>query len=45
MFLVLTAATIPITVAFARIFGAIFDIPFQHRRSWAAIRKARTVPA
>jgi peptidoglycan/LPS O-acetylase OafA/YrhL len=45
MFLVLTAVTLPLTLGFARVFGAVFDIPFQHRRSWVAIRKPRTVPA
>jgi peptidoglycan/LPS O-acetylase OafA/YrhL len=45
MFVVLTAVTIPLAIGFARGFGAVFDIPFQHYRSWAAIRKIRTVPA
>jgi peptidoglycan/LPS O-acetylase OafA/YrhL len=38
MFLVLNAVTIPLTVGFAFAFGAVFDVPFQRRRSWAAIR-------
>lgn len=44
MFLVLTAVTIPIAVTFAFIFGAVFDVPFQHRRSWAAVRGVMTMP-
>jgi peptidoglycan/LPS O-acetylase OafA/YrhL len=42
MFLVLTAVAIPLTIGFARIFGAAFEIPFQRRRSWAALRAARS---
>lgn len=44
MFLVLSAVTLPVTVGFARTFGAVFDIPFQRRRSWVALRHLRTGP-
>jgi peptidoglycan/LPS O-acetylase OafA/YrhL len=45
MFLLLSAATLPLAVGFARLFGAVFDIPFQHRRSWAAVHRVRTAAA
>lgn len=44
MFLLLTAVTIPIAVMFAFVFGAVFDVPFQHRRSWSTVRHMRTMP-
>jgi peptidoglycan/LPS O-acetylase OafA/YrhL len=46
MFLLLTVVTIPITVAFARLFAAVFELPFQRHRGWTALRdslRLRTV--
>ena len=40
MFLVLMAILLPITVCFARMFAAVFEIPFQRHRAWAPLRQA-----
>ena len=40
MFLVLTAVAVPLTVGFAWMFAAVFELPFQRHRGWAAIRRA-----
>ncbi len=39
-FLVLAAILIPLTVTFARLFAAVFEIPFQRHRGWQALRTA-----
>jgi peptidoglycan/LPS O-acetylase OafA/YrhL len=45
MFLVLCAVLLPLTVLFARLFAQVFELPFQRRRGWAAIRDALRLPA
>jgi peptidoglycan/LPS O-acetylase OafA/YrhL len=37
-FLVLTAVLVPTTVAFARLFAAVFELPFQRHRGWSPLR-------
>lgn len=39
-FLVLTVILLPTTVCFARLFAAVFELPFQRHRGWAALRRA-----
>lgn len=39
-FLVLTALVIPVTVGFARLFAAVFELPFQRHRGWTPLRHA-----
>jgi peptidoglycan/LPS O-acetylase OafA/YrhL len=39
-FLVLMAILLPITVCFARMFAAVFEIPFQRHRGWIPLRQA-----
>ncbi len=39
-FLVLVAIVVPLTVVFARLFAAVFEIPFQRHRGWHALRAA-----
>ncbi|HST48941.1 acyltransferase family protein [Jatrophihabitans sp.] len=39
MFLVLGAVVLPVTVLFARLFAELFELPFQRRRGWSAIRR------
>jgi peptidoglycan/LPS O-acetylase OafA/YrhL len=39
-FFVLAAILIPLTVTFARLFAAVFEIPFQRHRGWHALRTA-----
>jgi peptidoglycan/LPS O-acetylase OafA/YrhL len=39
-FLVLTAILVPLTVGFARLFAAVFELPFQRHRGWAPLRQA-----
>jgi peptidoglycan/LPS O-acetylase OafA/YrhL len=34
------AISVPVSVIFARVFAALFEIPFQRYRSWAALRAA-----
>jgi peptidoglycan/LPS O-acetylase OafA/YrhL len=41
-FLVLLAIVVPLTVTFARLFAAVFEIPFQRHRGWHALRNAAT---
>ncbi len=40
MFLVLVAILLPVTVGFARMFAAVFEIPFQRHRGWTPLRQA-----
>jgi peptidoglycan/LPS O-acetylase OafA/YrhL len=39
-FLLLSAILLPTTVGFARMFAAVFEIPFQRHRGWPALRRA-----
>jgi peptidoglycan/LPS O-acetylase OafA/YrhL len=39
-FLVTCAIAVPLTVGFARLFAAVFELPFQRRRGWSAVREA-----
>jgi peptidoglycan/LPS O-acetylase OafA/YrhL len=39
-FLVLTAILLPTTVCFARLFAAVFELPFQRHRGWTPLRRA-----
>jgi peptidoglycan/LPS O-acetylase OafA/YrhL len=39
-FLVLSAIVLPLTVGFARLFAAVFELPFQRHRGWAPLRQA-----
>jgi peptidoglycan/LPS O-acetylase OafA/YrhL len=39
-FLLSLAIVLPLTVGFARLFGGVFEIPFQKYRSWPALRDA-----
>jgi peptidoglycan/LPS O-acetylase OafA/YrhL len=34
-FLVTVVLVVPLTIAFARLFAAVFETPFQRRRSWS----------
>jgi peptidoglycan/LPS O-acetylase OafA/YrhL len=40
MFLVLVAILLPVTVCFARMFAALFELPFQRHRGWIPLRQA-----
>jgi peptidoglycan/LPS O-acetylase OafA/YrhL len=40
MFFVLVAILLPTTVCFARLFAAVFELPFQRHRGWKALRQA-----
>jgi peptidoglycan/LPS O-acetylase OafA/YrhL len=40
MFLVLVAILLPMTVGFARMFAAVFELPFQRHRGWIPLRQA-----
>ena len=40
MFFVLVAVLLPVTVCFARLFAAVFEIPFQRHRGWIPLRHA-----
>jgi peptidoglycan/LPS O-acetylase OafA/YrhL len=40
MFLVLVAILLPVTVCFARMFAAVFELPFQRHRGWTPLRQA-----
>jgi peptidoglycan/LPS O-acetylase OafA/YrhL len=42
-FFVLAAILLPVTVCFARLFAAVFEIPFQRYRGWIALRQAMSV--
>jgi peptidoglycan/LPS O-acetylase OafA/YrhL len=53
-FFVLAAILLPVTVCFALLFAAVFELPFQRHRGWIPLRQAvsarlrhlrRTVPA
>ena len=39
-FLVLAVILLPVTVAFARVFAAVFELPFQRHRGWPRLRQA-----
>jgi peptidoglycan/LPS O-acetylase OafA/YrhL len=39
-FFVLAAILLPVTVGFARLFAAVFELPFQRHRGWAPLRQA-----
>jgi peptidoglycan/LPS O-acetylase OafA/YrhL len=39
-FFVLAAILLPVTVCFARLFAAVFEIPFQRHRGWTPLRQA-----
>jgi peptidoglycan/LPS O-acetylase OafA/YrhL len=39
-FFVLAAILLPVTVCFARLFAAVFELPFQRHRGWTALRQA-----
>src|SRR6516165_1734162 len=39
-FFVLAAILLPVTVCFARLFTAVFELPFQRHRGWIALRQA-----
>jgi peptidoglycan/LPS O-acetylase OafA/YrhL len=39
-FFVLAAILLPVTVCFARLFAAVFELPFQRHRGWIALRQA-----
>jgi peptidoglycan/LPS O-acetylase OafA/YrhL len=40
MFFVLVAMLLPTTVCFARMFAAVFELPFQRHRGWIPLRQA-----
>jgi hypothetical protein len=37
---VLAAILLPVTVCFARLFAAVFELPFQRHRGWIELRQA-----
>jgi peptidoglycan/LPS O-acetylase OafA/YrhL len=39
-FFVLAAILLPVTVCFARLFAAVFELPFQRHRGWVPLRQA-----
>jgi peptidoglycan/LPS O-acetylase OafA/YrhL len=39
-FLVLVAILLPVTIGFARVFAAVFELPFQRHRGWTSLRAA-----
>jgi peptidoglycan/LPS O-acetylase OafA/YrhL len=39
-FFVLAAILLPVTVCFARLFAAVFELPFQRHRGWISLRQA-----
>ena len=39
-FLVLVAILVPTTILFARLFAAVFELPFQRHRSWNSLLRA-----
>ena len=39
-FFVLAAILLPVTVCFARLFAAVFEVPFQRHRGWLPLRQA-----
>jgi peptidoglycan/LPS O-acetylase OafA/YrhL len=39
-FVVLSAILLPTTVGFARLFAAVFELPFQRHRGWVPLRRA-----
>ena len=39
-FFVLIAILLPVTVCFARMFAAVFELPFQRHRGWIPLRQA-----
>jgi peptidoglycan/LPS O-acetylase OafA/YrhL len=43
-FLVALALVLPLTILFARGFAAVFELPFQRQRGWAAVRRPAPRP-
>ena len=43
-FFVLIAVVVPLTLIFARLFAAVFEIPFQRHRGWVPLWEAATRP-
>jgi peptidoglycan/LPS O-acetylase OafA/YrhL len=43
-FFVLVAILVPTTVVFARLFAAVFELPFQRHRGWKALLRATCEP-
>jgi peptidoglycan/LPS O-acetylase OafA/YrhL len=43
-FLALNAIVLPVSLLFARLFAEFFELPFQRRRGWAAVRDALHPP-
>jgi peptidoglycan/LPS O-acetylase OafA/YrhL len=41
-FFVMVAILVPTTVCFARLFAAVFELPFQRHRGWKSLRQAVT---
>jgi peptidoglycan/LPS O-acetylase OafA/YrhL len=41
-FLVLVVILVPTTIVFARLFAAVFELPFQRHRSWNSLVQAIT---
>src|SRR5215468_11258186 len=39
-FFVLAVILLPVTVCFARLFAAVFELPFQRHRGWSPLRQA-----
>jgi peptidoglycan/LPS O-acetylase OafA/YrhL len=39
-FLVLVAILVPTTILFARLFAAVFELPFQRHRGWRALLRS-----
>jgi peptidoglycan/LPS O-acetylase OafA/YrhL len=44
MFLALCAIVLPLTLVFARLVAEVFELPFQRRRGWSAVRDALHLP-
>jgi hypothetical protein len=44
-FLVLSAILLPMTVGFAQLFAAVFELPFQRYRGWVPLRQAMAAQA
>jgi len=44
-FLAMVAVAVPVTVVFARLFAAVFELPFREHRGWQALRASLRRPA
>jgi peptidoglycan/LPS O-acetylase OafA/YrhL len=44
-FLLMAAVAVPVTVVFARLFAAVFELPFLEHRGWHALRASLRRPA